>query len=122
MATKLEGEPMTHAVAAFRVVDRYDTGLPRTYEAAGLTFAWDDWVLCEIAWGPGNVVHWCLASAFRGEDEKHVTCTVLNPSYVRLNDLLPLRKLAHFRPVEVLERVRIAPTGEDDHQQLPGRI
>lgn len=90
----------------FKVKERYDTGIAKTYEMAGLEFDWTDWVLCEVSFQDGNPVHWCLASSFREVGGKHMTCTLLNPSYEEMYDFREVEKLAHFKPVKVIQEVR----------------
>ena len=95
-------------VSTFRVVNRYrETGVVHHWEANGLTFAWTDWVLCEISWQRGNPPHFCIASSFRdyrglNEKEPRVRCSVWNPSYDNSTDFLEISKLAHFCPVQVI--------------------
>ncbi len=95
------------------VKDRYENGLPKTYQCGDLSFEWTDWVLCEIEWYKGNFRHWCIASSFRGREPKEMTCTILNPTYDDMRDFNSLAGVWYFKPVKVIEEVREYPKQED---------
>lgn len=100
-------------ISDFRVISRYDTGIAEKYEANGLTFKWTDWVLCEIAWQPGNTPHYCIASSFRNE-KNTVHCSVWNPTYDEIHDFVRIHQLSHFRPISVILRGDQRPAGDDN--------
>lgn len=89
-----------------KVVKQYETGLPSHYEMIGITFEWDDWVLCEIAFTPNNIKHFCMASSFRSytnrKGELRVHCTIWNPTYENESQTVELEKLFHFAPIKVI--------------------
>jgi hypothetical protein len=91
----------------FKVVDRYATGIAKTYETpAGFRWDWNDWVLCKVSLAKGNPIHWAIASSFRGNLSRYMCVTLMNPSYERMLDFQDVRKLAYFELVQVLEKVR----------------
>jgi hypothetical protein len=95
----------------FELVERYETGLPKLYRFGSLEFRWCDWVLCKIAWEPGNIPHWCIASAFR-IGKGYATCTIMNPSYDASGsgkEGSQIDTLHYFEPVRVIEEVREYP-------------
>jgi len=112
---------LDHKLSPIKVVSRYHTGLVHEYESNGLVFQWHDWVLCEVAWGPGNPTHHAVCSGFRqfgsGSmeiiDHNKIEMTMLNPTYDRMEHRV-IGKLTHFKPVSVILSERLGLKGVKD--------
>lgn len=84
----------------FKVINR--NGFPRYFIVDDLEFAWNSWVLCEIAHAESNPIHLCMASDFRLAG-KNPTAMIWNLTYDDDGcSKYYINKLAHFRPFQII--------------------